>query len=40
MAIQEQLTDHNANVVSAFIEHCKENGIEIPDSIFETFFNA
>jgi hypothetical protein len=37
---EEIKTDRNANVVSSFMEHCKENGIEIPDSLFESYFDA
>ena len=37
---EEVLTEHNTNVVSQFMEHCRENGITINDRMFETFFNA
>ena len=37
---EEQKTNHNTKVVSSFIDHCKQKGIEIPDSAFESFFNA
>lgn len=37
---EETRTNRNAHVVSGFIEHCAENGINIPDSVFESFFNA
>lgn len=37
---EEELTDRNTKVVAAFMEHCKENGIEIPDKMFEEYFGA
>lgn len=38
---EESLTNHNANVVGAFMKHCEEElGIKLPDSAFETYFNA
>ena len=37
---EEQKTEHNSNVVASFMEHCKEQGINIPNSAFETYFNA
>ena len=37
---KEALTEHNTNVVSRFMEHCKEEGQFIPDIMFETYFNA
>lgn len=37
----EKLTEHNANVVSNFIDHLKEQtGYIVPDRVFETYFNA
>ncbi len=37
----EKLTEHNANVVSSFIEHVKnETGVVIEDKLFESYFNA
>jgi hypothetical protein len=36
----ERETESNAKVVDSFMEHCKHNGIEIPDTLFESFFNA
>lgn len=36
----ETKTDRNANVVADFMEHCKENGLEIPDTFFESYFDA
>ncbi len=36
----EEKTERNATVISSFIEHCKENGMEIPDTLFESYFNA
>ena len=37
---EEQKTEHNTNVVSGFMEHCKNEGLEIPESMFESYFNA
>lgn len=38
---EEQKTEHNAHVVSSFIEHCKvEHNLDIPEECFETYFNA
>jgi len=37
---EEQKTEHNANVVASFMEHCKEKGLDIPDRFFETYFKA
>lgn len=37
---EEKKTEHNTNVVSQFMEHCREEGLVIPDRHFETFFNA
>lgn len=37
---EEELTEHNTKVVASFMEHCKEEGIDIPDTMFETYFNA
>lgn len=37
---EETRADRNTNVVAQFMEHCKENGLEIPDSFFESFFDA
>ena len=36
----EQLTEHNTNVVSEFMQHCKDEGYDLPDHLFESFFNA
>lgn len=36
----EWKTDRNANVVADFMEHCKENGVTIPDTLFESYFDA
>jgi len=36
----ESKTERNAKVVADFMEHCKENGLEIPDSFFESYFDA
>ena len=37
---EEEKTERNANVVSSFMEHCKENGMVIPDTMFESYFGA
>lgn len=37
---EEEKTTYNANVVASFMEHCKENGLVIPDLLFESYFNA
>ena len=37
---EESKTERNTNVVSSFIEHCKSQGIEIPDTLFESYFGA
>lgn len=37
---EEEKTERNVSVVNSFMEHCKENGIEIPDSLFESYFDA
>jgi hypothetical protein len=34
----ESKTERNTNVVASFMEHCKKEGIEIPDTIFESYF--
>lgn len=36
----EQQTDHNAKVVAAFMEHCKQEGYDLPDSLYESYFGA
>jgi len=36
----EYKTERNSKVVSSFIEHCKTIGIYIPDSAFESYFDA
>lgn len=37
----ETRTCRNSELISSFMEHCKEeHGIEIPDKFFESFFNA
>ncbi len=37
---EEMKTERNTNVVASFMEHCKEEGIEIPDTMFESYFGA
>lgn len=37
---EEQKMNHNGEEVSRFMEHCKENGYELPDSLYESYFNA
>lgn len=36
----EYKTERNSKIVSSFIEHCKTIGIDIPDSAFESYFDA
>lgn len=40
LTIEEIRVVNNANLISDFMVHCKEEGISIPDSMFESFFNA
>lgn len=40
MKDQEELMERNGKVVSSFMEHCKNEGLEIPDSFYESFFGA
>lgn len=38
---EEQRTEHNANVIGAFMDHYKDlTGLEIPEEVYESFFNA
>ena len=37
---EETKTDKNAELISSFMEHCKQNGTDIKDELFESFFNA
>ena len=37
---EETKTERNTNVVSSFMEHCKTEGIKIPDNVFESYFGA
>lgn len=37
---EEWRTERNMNVVAQFMEHCKEQGVKIPDTAFESFFDA
>lgn len=37
---EEELTEHNTNVVSQFMHHCKNEGYNLPDHLFESFFGA
>lgn len=37
---EETKLERNTNVVASFMEHCKEEGIEIPDTMFESYFGA
>jgi len=37
---EQKQAEHNTNVVSQFMEHCREQGLIIPDKYFETFFDA
>ena len=36
----EQETERNVRIVSSFINHCKEEGLEIEEKYFESFFGA
>lgn len=36
----EELTEHNTNVVSQFMYHCEKEGYDLPDRLFESFFDA
>lgn len=36
----EMITERNVKIVGSFMEHCEENGLKIPDSFFESYFNA
>lgn len=37
---EETKIERNMNVISSFMEHCKNEGIEIPDIAFESYFGA
>lgn len=37
---EEEKMERNGKVVAQFMEHCKDEGIEIPDSMYESYFNA
>lgn len=37
---EEEITDWNVSVVSNFMHHCHDEGLDIPDSMFESFFDA
>lgn len=36
----ESKTDRNAKVVADFMAHCKNNDLDIPDTLFESYFDA
>lgn len=36
----EQETYKNVEIISGFIEHCKREGFDIPETLFESYFNA
>lgn len=36
----EVKTERNAEIIGSFMEHCKEKGIEIPNSAFESYFGS
>lgn len=37
---EETKTERNTNVVASFMEHCKSEGVELPDTLFESYFGA
>ena len=37
---EETKTERNVKVVNSFIEHCKDEGLEIPEALFESYFGA
>lgn len=37
---EETKTERNTVVIASFMEHCKKEGIEIPDTLFESYFRA
>jgi hypothetical protein len=36
----EETTHKNAELIASFMEHCKQGGVSIHESLFESFFNA
>jgi len=38
--MQETLAGIRTETVSQFMEHCKDNGIDVPETLFESFFGA
>ena len=37
---EETQTERNAEIISAFMEFCKGEGYELPDTLFEDYFDA
>ena len=37
---EEEVVERNIKVVSDFMEHCKAEGINIPETVFEEFFDV
>lgn len=37
---EEEITEHNTKVVAQFMQHCKDEGHNLPDHLFESFFGA
>lgn len=37
---EEDKMFRNGEVIASFIEHCEENGLEIPLSFYESYFGA
>lgn len=37
---EEEITERNADIISKFIKHCKEEGLDIDETYFKSFFNA
>jgi regulator of sigma D len=38
--IEEETAEIKTTVVANFMEHCKKEGVNLTDSLFETFFDA
>lgn len=36
----EETTEKNAEIIGGFIEHCKQEGFDIPETLFESYFGA
>ena len=37
---EEQRSIRNSEIIAGFMDHCKEEGLTIPDKYFESYFNA